>query len=517
MIKGNTEPRLFTPPLRKLTQETSLGFMFIAFCVSLGQELLPWQKWLSIHALEIIGDLDGDWHFRFRYVIVLVARQNGKTYWFKLLGLFFNYVLQTKLVIGTGQSLDKSNDTFEEAVETIEESPMLAEEFEKALRGAGKREYVLKGGERWKVVALNRKARGWSSDLILMDEAREMTDWLGWSAVSKTMMARPSAILITVSNAGDATSVVLRHLRMQAHSQLGDPDGIAEKRKALGGEDVDESLGLFEWSAEPECRIDDPEAWAAANPSLGYGFLTERALKSAMLTDPEDVFRTECLCQWVESLLPQPFPEGAWKGGIDERSSIAPTSTIWYGIDMSADRRWTSIAACGLREDGNYHIEVVARVPDSEKAIDWFRVRALRGTMKLAFQGRGAPVTGLAEQICTLKGVERCAVEGQDLSDGWGRFYDGIAASAPIMPGEAPKKGAKIYHLPQPVLDAPAKTMQMRNLGGGVELPDRVKSPDDIAPLFACFVAMAAASAIDKGTRKIYESAYAQGGELVFI
>ena len=142
MIKGNTEPRLYTPPLRKLTPKTSLGYMFIDFCESLEQPLLPWQKWLSIHILEIVGDLDGDWHFRFRYAVVLVARQNGKTFWFKLLGLFFNYVLQTKLVIGTGQSLDKSNDTFEEAVETIEESPMLSEEFEKALRGAGKREYI---------------------------------------------------------------------------------------------------------------------------------------------------------------------------------------------------------------------------------------------------------------------------------------------------------------------------------------------------------------------------------------
>ena len=58
--------------------------------------------------------------------------------------------------------------------------------------------------------------------------------------------------------------------------------------------------------------------------------------------------------------------------------------------------------------------------------------------------------------------------------------------------------------------------MQMRNLGGGVELPDRAKSPDDIAPLFACFMAFAAASALSK-EKKVYESAYAAGSELVFI
>ena len=36
--------------------------------------------------------------------------------------------------------------------------------------------------------------------------------------------------------------------------------------------------------------------------------------------------------------------------------------------------------------------------------------------------------------------------------------------------------------------------MQLKQMGGGVKLPDRIKSPDDIAPLFACAMAFAAAS-----------------------
>lgn len=514
-MKGKTEPRLFTPPLRELNEKTSLGFMFIEFCESLNQPLLPWQKWLSVHALEIIGEFPNNWHFRFRYIITLVSRQNGKTYWFKLLGLFFNYILQTKLVIGTAQNLDKANDTFEEAVDLIESTPMLDAEFIKALRGAGRREYLLKGGERWKVVATNRRGRGWSSDLILMDEIREQTDWDGWSAISKTMLARPSAILVAVSNAGDVTSVVLRHLRLQAHAQLGDPDHIAAKRESLDGEDLDDSIGLFEWSAEPDCPINDKEQWAQANPSLGYGFLTERALKSAMLTDPEPVFRTECLCQWVESLLPQPFPDGTWQAGVDAMSSISPESQLYFGIDLSADRKWTSIGVCGLRADGNYHIEVVSRRIGTEWAIDWFRERAFKRSMKLAFQSRGAPVAGLAEQICTLEGVERMAVEGPELTNGWGRFWDGVAACTP--PGEIPRGGVRIHHLPQPVLDTPAMTMQTRNIGAGSEVPDRMKSPDDIAPLFACIMAFTAATRIEKETTKIYDSVYASGAELMFI
>lgn len=513
-MTGDKIPRIFTPPLRKLTPETSLGYMFIDFCESLDQPLLPWQKWLSIHALEIVGEFPGDWSFRFRYIIVLVSRQNGKTYWFKLLGLFFNYILQTKLVIGTAQNLDKANDTFEEAVDLIEATPMLNDEFVKALRGAGKREYILKNGERWKVVATNRRGRGWSSDLILMDEIREQTDWEGWSAISKTMLARPSAILVAVSNAGDVTSVVLRHLRMQAHMQLGDPDGIAAGYEALAGDEVNDALGLFEWSAVPGCDIHDRKAWAAANPSLGYGFLTEKALASACATDPERVFRTECLCQWVESLLPEPFPVGAWDAGLDSSSQIAPESELYFGIDMSQNRRWTSIAVAGLREDGNMHIEVVARQIGTEWAVNWFKERQEKRPMNLAFQGRGCPVVGLAEQICTMPNITRMPIESGDLPAGWGRFWDAVAANEP----ESTRGGMKLFHLSQPILDAPAKTMQVRSLGGGVELPDRVKSPDDPSPMIACFVAFSAATQmIKKPDKKIYESSYAKGSSLLFV
>ena len=58
--------------------------------------------------------------------------------------------------------------------------------------------------------------------------------------------------------------------------------------------------------------------------------------------------------------------------------------------------------------------------------------------------------------------------------------------------------------------------MQLKQMGGGVKLPDRVKSPDDIAPLFACIMAFAAASKPAE-TKKIYESAYESGSSLTFI
>lgn len=512
-MMGKTVPRIFTPPLRELTPDTSLGFACIDYARTvLKKNLYPWQEWALIHSLEIIGELGGSWKFRFRTVLFLISRQNGKTVLSEVIASFFLNVLCVDSIFGTSLSLDKAEEVWEAVVQDQESIPELNAELQRVGRTNGSKKLVLTGLRQYKVGAPTRRAgRGDSNDLVMLDEVREQRDWETWAASVASTNAKPNGLVVCFSNAGDPDSVVLRQLREQAIAFI---DG------STGGEyggDVDAAtLGLFEWSAEDGALTNDMEALAQANPALGYGYLTERALLSNLQTFPEAKFRSECMCQQVATILPQPFPDGAWDGGVDTASSIMPESPLYYGIDMSNDRRWTSIGVCGLREDGQWHIEVIARRIGTEWAIDWFRARAVRQNMKLAFQGRGAPVSGLAEQICTINGVERISVEGSDLPTGWGRFWDGIAASAPVMPGETPRGGARIYHLPQPVLDAPAKTMQTRQLGGGAEVPDRMKSPDDIAPLFACIMAFTAATLVTKKETKIYESAYANGATLMF-
>ena len=513
-MMGKTVPRIFTPPLRELAESTSLGFACIEYAETvLKKKLYPWQQWALVHALEIIGDLTLEWRFRFRTVLFLISRQNGKTVLSEVIASFFLNVLRVDSVFGTSLSLDKAEEVWEAVVLDQETIPELSADLQRVGRTNGSKKLVLTGLRQYKVGAPTRRAgRGDSNDLVMLDEVREQRDWETWAAAVASTNAKPNGLVVCFSNAGDPDSVVLRQLREQAIACIDGKDAVN-----YGG-DVDAStLGIFEWSAEDGAKTDDMEALAQANPALGYGYLTERALASNRQTFPEAKFRSECMCQQVATILPQPFPDGAWDGGTDERSGIAAESELFYGIDLSNDRRWTSIGVCGLRDDGQWHIEVVARRIGTEWALDWFRARAVRQKMKLAFQGRGAPVSGLAEQICTIDGVERISIEGADLPTGWGRFWDGIAASAPVMPGETPRGGARIFHLPQPVMDAPARTMQTRQLGGGAEVPDRVKSPDDIAPLFACIMAFTAATMVNKKESKIYESAYASGAPLMFV
>ena len=508
---GVTTPRIFSPPLRDLTEDTSLGYAAIEYARTiLRKTLYPWQEWALIHMLEIVGDLGSEWNFRYRTILVMVSRQCGKTVLSEVLASFFLNVLCVDSIFGTSLSLDKAEEVWEAVINDQESIPELSTAIDRVSRTNGNKRLILTGLRQYKVGAPTRRAgRGDSNDLVMLDELREHRDWEAWSAAAASTNAKPNGLIVCFSNAGDPDSIVLRQLRSQAIANIEGNGGNND----FGGNVDGNTLGLFEWSAPEGAKTDDLDALAQANPALGYGYLTERALMSNRATFPESKFRSECMCQQVETLLPQPFPEGAWNAGIDERSGIAPESELYFGIDLSHNRQWTCIAVAGMREDGNYHVEVVARQIGTEWAIRWFAERANR-SFNLAFQGRGCPVTGLAEQICTLPNVNRIAIEGGDLTNGWGRFWDGIAASEP----GSMRGGAKIYHLPQPVLDSPAKTMQLRNLGGGVELPDRAKSPDDPAPLIACFVAYAAATMMRKEPeKKIYASTYASGSSLMFV
>ena len=508
---GKTEPRIFTPPLRKLTKNSSLGYAAIEYANTiLDMELYPWQEWALIHALEIVGDLKGSWRFRFRTVFFMVSRQNGKTELSKVIASFFLNVLRVETVFGTSLSMDKAEEVWEAVIREQETHPALAQDIQTVARRNGGKKLVLTGLRTYKVGAPTRRAgRGDANDLVMLDEVREHRDWETWSAAVASTNAKPNGMTVCFSNAGDPDSIVLRQIRSQAIEKI-----EGKKANDFGGDVDADNLALFEWSAPEKAETDDMKALAQANPALGYGKLTERALMANRETFPESKFRSECMCQQVETILPEPFPDGAWMGGQDPESYIREDSELFWGIELSQDRKWTTIAVCGMREDGNYHVEVVERRIGTEWAVDWFRTRALKyGEMRLCFQERGAPVSGLAEQISTLEGVTRMAQGGPDLSAGWNRFYDAVAACAP----NDQRGGVKVFHLPQPALDTPGRTCQLRNLGGGIMLPDRVKSPDDISPLMAVAMAYAGATQVIKKEKKIYASSYASGGSLLFI
>ena len=483
-VYGSEEPRIYTKPLRELTPDTSLGFDVIDFSENiLKVELLPWQKFVLVHALEIVGSFEDEWHFRFRTVLVLVARQQGKTFLSCILALYFLYVLRVALVLGTAQDVSNAEDVWMMCVEFAQSNEWLAEEIKHVWFTNGSKRLQLEGGRDYRVRASNRKAgRGKSANLVLLDEVREHQTWDAYSALSKTVIAREDALLWCMSNAGDSTSVVLKHLRGIGHAALGNPDGLDIEVT----DSDDDTLGIFEWSAPPDADPSDVDAWAQANPSLGYT-VTMRAMKSAYATDPEDVFKTECLCQWVTAKVTPPFPADAWDAGRDESSEIAPDSPLMFGVDVSADRNHAAIAVCGARGDGHLHIELVAYRVGIGWLQQWFAEHAGKNGITVAMQGRGAPVSAFVEILSAVDGVEVIKCEGVDVAGWCGRMWDSVASCADSKLDAVP-----VHHRTQPALDLAAQIAATRPMGDGSWAWDRRKSLEDVSPLVAATMALGA-------------------------
>jgi len=456
---GTVEPRIFTRPLRDLTPETSKGFEAIAFAEDiLGIRLLPWQKWFLIHSLETLPN----GHYRFRTILLLVARQNGKTTVIQVRALWRMFLDGANLVLGTAQNLDVAEECWQGAVEMAEGVDELREEIAAVVQVNGKKSLRLVTGERYKVQAANRRGgRGLSGEEVILDELREQQTWDAWGAITKTTMAKEDAQIVCASNAGDATSIVLSHLRTI---------GIAEV------DTRDTSVGIFEWSAPEGCDLGDWDAIAQANPALGHT-ISDTAIMDAMKTDPDGVFRTEVLCQWVENMTSGPIPVVSWESRIDKGSCIPAGARLAFAVDTSWDRETTWIAVAGLRADGVPHVEIVASYYGTDWVLPWLRERIPEyNPVAIGMQGSGAPVSSIFDPLVSDLGDVVQTIAGNDLARASGSFYDAVV-SGPLA------------HTAQEQLTEAIRYAVVRP-SGDAWLWDRKHSPVDIAPLVAASEAL---------------------------
>lgn len=430
MLVGSTTPRLFTPPLVTgpagpcgcgcaLSSLMSLGFAFERFVVEVvGAELLPWQRWLGIHMLE----LGPDGSFRFRRALVLVARQCGKTHFIKLLSLFLLFMGHAQLVLGAAQSLDIAREAWQGAVDLAQDVDDLAAEVETVRFANGEQCITLVNGARYRITAATRGAgRGLSVDFLVLDELREHRDWAAWSALSKTTTARPNSIICGISNAGDDQSVVLNSLRSSA----------------LSGED--ESLGLFEWSAPDGCGIDDPAAWQAAIPGLGYT-VSEQVIRSAMMTDPAAVFRTENLCQRVDA-LDAALDLGAWKLAHDPDGSLRDArARIATCVDVSPDGAHVTLTGAAVADNGKVRVEVLAAWDTLDRARR--ELPSLLAKIKPAALGwfPSGPAAALG---VTLRELEPIELKGTEVTECCQEFA-ALVAGGQVRHGNDPLLNAHI-------------------------------------------------------------------------
>jgi len=320
-------------------------------CEIIKMPLLPWQEYVLKDMLTV--DTKGKWIRKTN--LLLIARQNGKTHLARMLILAHLIKWETNvLIMSSNRSM--ALDTFRQVTDILENNDHL-KGFVKQIRYANGTESIeMLNGTRLDVVAATRDgSRGRSvNGLLFIDEVREISEE-GFRAATPVTRAHPNSHTLLCSNAGDAFSTVLNDLRERAISY------------------PPKSFGFYEYSAPQYCKIEDRNAWAMANPSLGYT-ITEEAIEEAIATSPIENTRTETLCQWIDSLS-SPWPHGVLEETSDSTLEMTAGAYTVFGFDVSPSRRNGSLVAGQILPDGRIGIGILETY-SSQVAIDELKMAA---------------------------------------------------------------------------------------------------------------------------------------------
>lgn len=349
-VLGSTEPRIWTPPLRELTPETSFGFDVIEFAAEvLGHPLDPWQRWLAVHG----GELLPDGRPRFRIVLVEAARQNGKTELPVVLSLWWQFVEAVPLILGTSTKLDYAKESWTKAVRLAEASPELDRLRPPRWKreANGEQESWTAEQSRYKIAASNAEGgRSLTIHRLILDELRQHHDYSAWDASVPAGNAVRDFQAWAMTNAGDDRSVVLNDLHDSCVAFIETGEG-------------DHRAGLFSWSCEEDADPLDVEALAMANPNLGRRIDPEALLADAARAVAKGGqaltgFKTESMCIRVRMVDPA-IDAGAWRRCLDVGDLAAVRYRVAVCLDVAPDQQHASLVAAAVLEDGRARVDVV--------------------------------------------------------------------------------------------------------------------------------------------------------------
>jgi hypothetical protein len=440
VVLGSTTPRLWTPPLRELAPDTSYGFDVIDFARDvLRRPLDPWQEWLAIHG----GELRRDGRPRFRKVLVLAARQNGKTELPVILSLYWQFIVGVPLILGTSTKLDYAKESWVKAVDLAERSRDLDE-----LRGSGRWTRDTNGEQeswtteksRYKIAAANRNAgRSLTIHRLVLDEIRQHDTYAAWDAAINAGNAVMDFQAWCLTNAGDDRSVVLNELREEALQDVeaGVPDS---------------DLGIFEWSSEENADPEDIHALAQANPNLGRRIDPAVLLAAARAAvrrggDKLTGFKTECMCIRVCVLSPAIDP-GAWARCLDVGTLAGARSRLACCLDVAPDGEHVTLVAAAMLADDRVRVEAVG---------SWDSVEAARTALPVLLAAvrpqvlgwlPGGPAAAMAADLAERKGRTQWPPPGITVAE-----IRGEVAAVCMALAEQVVAG-KIAHSDDPLLNA---------------------------------------------------------------
>lgn len=372
-------------------------------------------------------------------------RQNGKSFAARYYALWCAFV-EGRSVLYSAHNGSTTRKMFKFMCDFIEGH----EDFRRKLKPGGQGIYKAQGSEGIYLAdgtviefstRTNSGARGGTYDVIIVDEAQELTDEQRDAMMPTTIASDsgdPQMIYIGTPPNTKCPGTVFRGLHDDAHSG------------ELGG------AWWLEWAATEIGDTQDVDRWYECNPMMGYR-IKERSMRNMAETvgrTSPDSFAREYLGWWDASTaaVQHLLTVEEWSAC---KTDVPPANGLMgVGVKFAPDGSRVALAVCLKPEDGVPYVEVVKSASTSRGArwvAEWLDARRDR-VASVAIDGkRGeSTVQALADARFPRKAVQ---VPGSaDVAKACSMLVEAVQSRA-------------IEHYGQPDLDAAATTCARRRIG----------------------------------------------------
>lgn len=354
------EPRIRVAPRRGRT----LADLAADFSAGYGLTPDQWQR----HVLDDwLGETSGRWSSL--TCALSVPRQNGKNALLEMRELFGMVGLGEK-ILHTAHQVKTAQKHFRRLKEffgTKADDPAAKypelNALVREIRNVNGQEaiYLSNGGSVELVARSVASGRGFTVDILVMDEAQDMADE-DLEALMPTTSAAPQ---------GNPQWIF-----------TGTPPGprvngevfTRTRKDALSGNS--KRLSWHEWSCEPGTDMDDRAAWFLANPALGTRLQLD-VVEGERARFSDEGFGRERLGMWDDVAgFKREIHDWQWKRLITD--DPPKDGRITYGVKFSADGQSVALSVALKPQQGPTHVEVVEhRTTQGGTAwlVDWLEAR----------------------------------------------------------------------------------------------------------------------------------------------
>lgn len=391
-----------------------------------------------------------------------MPRQNGKNGVIEVRELYGMVALGEKF-LHTAHEVKTARKAFKRIASFFENErkhPELAALVSEIRNTNGQEAIFLTNGGSVEFVARSRgSGRGFTVDVLVLDEAQELSDEQ-LEALLPTISAAPSGNPQTILTGTPPGPQSVGEVWTRTHDA-----GVAGR---------DKRLAYHEWSVDGKVDIRDRSLWEATNPALGTR-LQVQVLEDELATMSEDGFARERLGRWATASSTAVIDAASWAKCAVPASPA--DGMVSYAVDMPPDRSRIAVAVCSKPAEGPAHVELF-RHENAGGGTDWVvDLLAERWARAAAVVVDGnSPAMSLVPAL--LKRHLRVTVTGiGDMAKACGSFFDAV-------------RDAEITHLDQEAVNDALAGAKKRPIGlAGAWGWDRKRPEVDITPLVAVTLA----------------------------